>query len=72
MNIELQPWAAPNFVIMVTPPRPRQEGIHHVSTFPLQAVDADALAKMCDDFRAEVFRKAGKTDPALQHESEKL
>ena len=29
----------------------------------LAEVDAETLATMCEDFRKEVFRKAGKADP---------
>jgi hypothetical protein len=35
-----------------------------VPKWSLKEVDAETLAKMCDDFRAEIFRKAGKPDPA--------
>ena len=65
MNIKLQPWQTPNFVIGVMPPRPRQEGFNPdaVPKWQLKEVDAETLAKMCDDFRAEIFRKAEKPDP---------
>ena len=29
-------------------------------------VDAETLSKLCNDFRAEVFKKAGKIDPYKQ------
>lgn len=32
-------------------------------TVPLTEVPAVTLADMCNDFRREVFKKAGKTDP---------
>lgn len=63
MNIELQPFQTPNFVIGIMAPKPRQEGFVQPPTWPLAEVDAETLAKMCDAFRAEVFRKAGKADP---------
>jgi hypothetical protein len=34
-----------------------------VPKWSLKEVDAETLAKMCDDFRAEIFRKAEKPDP---------
>lgn len=64
MKIELQPWQTPNFVIVKVPPRPRQEGWQEAPKFPLSEVDAETLAQMCEAFRVEVFRKAGKVDPA--------
>ena len=65
MNIKLQPWQTPNFVIGVMPLRPRKEWINPdtVPKWSLKEVDAETLAKMCDDFRAEIFRKAEKPDP---------
>jgi hypothetical protein len=66
MNIKLQAWQTPNFVIGVMPPRPRQEGFNPDAApkWSLKEVAAETLAKMCDDFRAEIFRKAEKPDPA--------
>lgn len=65
MNIPLQQWTVPNFVIGKMPPRPRQDGWHEGPKWELSEVDAEALAQLCDEFRAEVFRKAGKPDPAV-------
>ena len=66
MQIELQPWQTPNFVIGTMPPRSRQEGFNPDACpkWSLAETDADVLAKQCDQFRAGVFRKAGKPDPA--------
>jgi hypothetical protein len=65
MNIELHPFATPNFVIGKMPPRPRQDGLVESPKWHLREVDADILAKLCDDFRDEVFKKAEKQDPSL-------
>jgi len=65
MKIDLQPFTTPNYVIGKLPPRPRQEGFHEGPKWKLCEVDADVLAQLCDDFRAEVFQKAGKPDPAV-------
>ena len=66
MNIKLQPWITPNFAIGVMPARPRQEGFNPDAApkWALKEVEAETLAKMCDEFRADIFRKAGKPDPA--------
>lgn len=63
-KIKLQSWLTPNFVRFVMPPRKRQDGFQETPGLPLKEVDADTLAALCDEFRAEVFKKAGKTDPA--------
>lgn len=62
-KIELVPWVVPNFVSAKMPPRPRQDGWSEGPKWPLAEVEAETLARLCDDFRAEVFRKAGKPDP---------
>jgi len=48
------------------PPGRRQDGFNPdaVPKWELHDVDADTLAAQCDQFRAEVFLKAGKSDPA--------
>jgi len=65
MNIKIQPWLVPNFVIGEMPPGVRQDGFNPDSRpkWALSDVDVETLVKQCDDFRAEVFRKAGKKDP---------
>lgn len=64
MKVELQPWMTPNYVLGKMPPRPRSEGYTDFPKWPLSEIDALILSKMCDDFRAEIFKKAGKADPA--------
>lgn len=63
IEIKLQPFTTPNFVIAQVPPQPREHGFAQAPSFPLSEVDADSLSVMCDEFRAEVFKKAGKRDP---------
>ena len=63
MTLELLPFSVPNYVIAKMPPRPRQDGLTEAPKFPLENITADELAKMCGDFRAAVFAKAGKEDP---------
>lgn len=63
MKIELVPFTVPNFVIGKMPPKSRQEGMVEPPKWALADVPEDDLSKLCDDFRAEVFRKAGKQDP---------
>lgn len=63
MKIRLKPWMTPNFVILDMPPRARQEGLAPLPGIPLCDVSAENLADLCDQFRAEVFRKAKQVDP---------
>jgi hypothetical protein len=62
IQIELEPFSTPNFV--------RQTNVSLLpgaepGCFPLSALSAEALDRLCDQFRAEVFEKAGKRDPGL-------
>jgi len=68
MQIKLKSWITPNCVVGVMPPRSRQDGFQPdtAPTWGLNEVDAETLAKMCDEFRAEIFRKAGKPAPAAK------
>lgn len=65
MKIELQPFIAPNFVVVKMPPGSRKDGFKTAHSFHIREVDAETLDNMCREFRAEVFRKAEKPDPAL-------
>jgi hypothetical protein len=63
INIKLKPFSTPNFVVLEMPTKPRQDGFSSDgSSIPISEVDATVLSALCDDFRAEVFRKAGKAD----------
>ncbi len=65
MEIKLRPFGTPNFVILDLPPGKREDGFRSDDrSIPLRDVPAEDLDKLCNAFRAEVFRKAGKTDPA--------
>ncbi len=64
MKIELLGFTVPNFVIQKMPPRSRQEGLGPAPKYALSDIPAEDLASLCDHFRGEVFRMAGKDDPA--------
>jgi hypothetical protein len=63
VKIKLRPFMTPNFVLQELSPGSRSEGYQQGPSYPLSDVPAEDLAAMCDEFRAEIFRKAGKTDP---------
>lgn len=54
---ELHPFQTPNFVRLVVPPRPRQDGLQESASIPLREVPENVLLQMCEDFKAEVLRK---------------
>lgn len=64
LDIPLQPFLAPNFVLQDKNQKISNEGELTTNTsFPLSVVSAEKLSEMCDDFRAKIFKKAGKKDP---------
>jgi hypothetical protein len=68
LKIDLVPFSTPNYVFGQMPPRPRQDGPIEAPKWHLTEVDAVVLAQLCDEFRADVFKKAGKPDPAASAE----
>lgn len=66
LQVELQPFQTPNFVRAVVKPGKREDGMQEAPSYPLSDLDADTLDKLCQDFRSEVFRKAGKQQPSTQ------
>lgn len=65
MNIELNPWIIPNFATLKMPPGRKQDGFNPAPSLPIESLDANDLSVQCTRFRADVFAKAGKKDPAL-------
>lgn len=63
MNIKLKPFGTPSFAILIMPAGKRQDGFTPTDGIPLREIDAEELSDMCDAFRAEIFKKAGKPDP---------
>lgn len=59
IELELQPFSTPNFVRLAKNPDINTDG----QAIPIEALDSWTLEKLCDDFRYEVFRKAGKSRP---------
>ena len=63
--VELQPFQTPNFVRAVAPPGKREDGMQETACYPLSDLDSGTLDRLCNEFRAEVFRKAGKEQPPM-------
>lgn len=58
MGIRLRPWTTPGFGHIESSP-----GVDAKPSIPLKDIPAEELDRLCNEFRAEVFRKAGKKDP---------
>lgn len=58
--VDVKPFTTPNFLVPVG-----SDG-DGFDSIPLQEADSDALSLLCDQFRADVFAKAGKADPRLK------
>ena len=63
IQVELKPFAAPNFAIAVEP-----HGVEKKTAYALCELDEETLDAMCDEFRTEVFKKAGK-EPILRRKA---
>lgn len=57
---ELIPFTVPDYVSGKRKVRPRQEGFGEGLTFHLSDLDSMTLDKLCEEFKREVFKKAGK------------
>ena len=66
LQVELQPFKTPNFVLAVAKPGRREEGMQDATSYPLSDLDPETLWKLCRDFTNEVFQKAGKEQPPEQ------
>lgn len=58
LEVDIEPFQTPNFA-RGKKQREEDEGV----AYPLHALDSYTLERLCDDFRSEVFKKAGKQRP---------
>lgn len=70
IEIELQPFQVPDHALAVSTVGRRQDGMQPVAKYPLSDLDPRTLERMCDVFKAEIFRKAGKNMPPQAIRSE--
>jgi len=62
-SIKLHNFTTPNFVRKEARVGKRQDGIKFDEGIPLRDLEENTLSELCDAFRKEVFKKAGKLDP---------
>lgn len=60
IEINLKPFAVPNFVLVEEQPKERREGFNEGRKYALNELDTEALEALCWKFKQDVFRKAGK------------
>ncbi len=63
ITIELQSFNTPNYVSVLPKQGVRQDGMVESPKWHINELDATTLSEMCDQFRHDVFTKAGKVDP---------
>ena len=59
--IEIKPFSIPSFLVLKA-----DQGETTVASVKLSEVEESTLSALCDEFRAGVFKAAGKTDPHLK------
>ena len=64
IKVKLENFRVPNYVIHAREPDPDRNNVAtNTPKSRLNELEAETLSELCDNFRAEVFRKAGKMDP---------
>jgi hypothetical protein len=63
MKVRLQPFQVPDYVIAESRPGLKQDGLVENPKWHLRDVDDKTLSELCDQFRHDVFTKAGRVDP---------
>ena len=63
IEIKLKPFTTPNYVLVDESAKPKDQGFSESKKFSLSELDAATLSSLCDEFRREVFKKAGKREP---------
>lgn len=66
MEVDLLPFKIPNYVLEKQKPGKREDGFKDGRKFHLSELDPLTLSKLCNEFRREIFKKAGKEQPARQ------
>lgn len=66
VEIELQPFRTPNYILAKK--RPKEVGGYtsggrvEEMKWHLKEISVETLSDLCDEFRSEIFKKAGKKD----------
>jgi len=61
VTVKIKPFTVPNYVLVDAKPRPRDEGfLAEDAKYALKDLSSEILNTLCEDFKKEVFKKAGK------------
>ncbi len=63
IRVKLQPFSVPNYVLAEPSAFMGKEGFNGVPKWELRDVDSQTLSDLCDQYRKDIFTKAGKADP---------
>lgn len=63
VTMRLKRWMAPNYAIIETSPRPKQEGIQPLPTVPVTELGQAALDELAGAWLTDLYTKAGKQSP---------
>lgn len=63
IEIELIPFSVPNYALLKQKPKDRHAGFVGPIEISLSDIDSYTLLKLCDNFKKEIFAKAGKSHP---------
>lgn len=63
ISLNLKPWLAPNFAHVEMPPRHKQDGAHELPSFHVRDLPVEALDRLAEQWRHDLYEKAGKPLP---------
>ena len=66
ITLDLLPFRTPKYVLVKQSPGKKEDGFKEGPKFHLSELDSLVLNRLCNDFRNEVFKKAGKEQPATE------
>jgi len=59
IEVDLRPFTVPNFVMVNVASRPMSD-VDSEPKYSMADLDVDTLERLCSEFKASVFKKAGK------------
>jgi len=63
MYFTIKPFMTPNYAVMEMPPRPKQDGAQSLPSFHIGELDLETLDRLAEQWRRELYEKAGKPLP---------
>ena len=60
LSVKSKPWSTPDYITFESPSK--EIGSTYIKLH-INEVSEDILSTQCNEFRAEIFKKAGKKDP---------